>query len=198
MCPFWLATKWAEEISNLPKGPEPASFREKGWTVALYPGARKQVGWTGLCGMWAEHAQPIPAASLVHISQGKGSPPHHSPPEPLWWTDWGLWSGLNTVPTTLKGCSCSLAGKSHPTHRAQVCELRQRGVVYIHPHCFLWESTSSGVSVLAGSAPLLLSPFGDVSRKILKVKDGCPASHFKLPLAIYFTYGNVYVSVLIS
>ena len=26
----------------------------------------------------------------------------------------------------------------------------------------------------------------------------CPASYIKLPLAIYFTYGNVYVSVLCS
>ena len=27
---------------------------------------------------------------------------------------------------------------------------------------------------------------------------GCPASYIKLPLAIYFIYGNVYVSMLFS
>ena len=161
----------------------------------LYPRAQKQAGWTGLCGMWAEHARPISAASLVPISQGKGPPPHSMHPlNPS--------GGLKAMvraghsPHHSKDCSYSLVGKSHPLHRAQVCELR--GVGYIRPHCFLWEPTSSGVSILAGSTPLLPSPFGDISRKILRLKDGCPASHIQLPLAIYFTYGNVYISVLIS
>ena len=29
-------------------------------------------------------------------------------------------------------------------------------------------------------------------------KDGLPASYSKFPLAIYFTYGNIYVSILLS
>ena len=117
MGPFWLATKWAEEISNLPKGSEPASFREKGWTVVLYPRAQKQAGCCvgygqNTLGQYLQH-HCCPSA------RARGPPPHSMHPlNPS--------GGLRAMvraghsPHHSKDCSYSLVGKSHPMHRAQV------------------------------------------------------------------------------
>ena len=58
-------------------------------------------------------------------------------------------------------------------------------------HQYEWAS-STHVSLHAGPLPLPSLP--SPSRLSQSTSFGCPASYIKLALAIYFTYGNVYVS----